>query len=67
MAEIEPATYHSNPSTRHRDCRGVSYYIFLFTESISHSGSFSPYENKEVVKLKLELLKYQLETAKVSI
>ncbi|CAH2217195.1 jg2777 [Pararge aegeria aegeria] len=34
-------------------------------ESISHSGSYSQFDSKEVVKLKLELLKYQLETAKL--
>ncbi|XP_023946613.1 myb/SANT-like DNA-binding domain-containing protein 4 [Bicyclus anynana] len=34
-------------------------------ESVSYSGSYSPFDNKEVVKLKLELLKYQMETAKM--
>ncbi|XP_045766600.1 uncharacterized protein LOC123868215 isoform X3 [Maniola jurtina] len=34
-------------------------------ESISHFGSYTPPENKEISKLKLELLKYQLETARL--
>ncbi|XP_069359065.1 myb/SANT-like DNA-binding domain-containing protein 4 isoform X2 [Maniola hyperantus] len=34
-------------------------------ESMSHFGSYTPHENKEISKLKLELLKYQLETAKL--